>query len=1037
MSNTASSLEIHLLGAPKIFLNGQSVDNLRRKNRALLYYLAAHGQLLTRDSLLVFFWPDHDRADAQPILRTMIHDLRKHLREAFPADDKTVALAPDAVIDIKIFTKVLQSPMTDMPALTNALALYRGDFLEGFSLVDSPQFEDWAASERERYRLMAMRGFADLARRYEGLRDYPSALETMSRALAFNPFQEDLQRDVMRLLYLNGDRAGVIRQYEALRKLLDEEMGIPPMPETRSLYDAIINETFVASPPESIPEPSTARPTTDKSLLPFIGREAELETLTSQPGFGRLILLEGEPGIGKTRLVSELIASQFQAQQPILVLQGVAHELEQILPYQPIVDALRSLFARPDWKSLSLQLDLEPIWLTELARLLPELRTQFPHIPVPVQPADEAHLWEGLLQFFRALSRRSTVWIFMDDLHWADHATIGWLGYFIRHVSSSPIHVISTSRPPEGQTDLIKLLQTLRREDQLVHLHLSVLSASALQRLATALSPKHDEQLSGWLIENAEGNPFFLSELVHYAFEIGMLKTDGTLDADLFSSSPVLPATIQNLIESRILRLSENGRHILHLAAIIGREFEFELIQKASSLPESDTLDAIDELQAAHLIQPLQGDRFSFDHSLTMQVALQDMNEARQGFFHKRVAEALEFIHEAQLDPVAGLIAHHFMEGNLPIRAASYAFRAGQAAANLAAWVEAIAFYEQALALETNEAQRAPIYLAKATAYFHKGDFAPASKAYQTVVNLAQVKRDWALMEDAHLGLNLSLIPQARYAEAIALAKELRASGPPELALCAEIIWGTALSVESAHPVEAEAHLREAKRLHHQQVGYSGRVTLTQITYQLAAVIGQQGRSLEAIDLYRMALDMMDRGEGKLDILRNIMLYNNLAYHLNLVGDASAVEYIREGIKLAQEKGSLSHLPYLYSTSGEIALAQDDLDSAEKFFRDGLSLAEQIPVPERIAGLTANLGLVAQKRGNVNQAREGLKAALSLAEKLGSHHLEVRIRIWLAPLLTSATARACLDIARSLAEKEGLHSLLEEIAELDRNLPRA
>src|SRR6185295_9739533 len=108
----------------------------------------------------------------------------------------------------------------------------------------------------------------------------------------------------------------------------------------------------------------------------------------------------------------------------------VAHELEQILPYQPIVDALRSLFSQPGWKSLSMQLDLQPVWLSELARLLPELLTQFPHIPAPTQPADEARLWESLLQFFRALSRRRTVWLFLDDLHWADYATIGWIGYF-------------------------------------------------------------------------------------------------------------------------------------------------------------------------------------------------------------------------------------------------------------------------------------------------------------------------------------------------------------------------------------------------------------------------------------------------------------------------------------------------------------------------------------------------------------------------------------------------------------------------------
>ena len=303
-----------------------------------------------------------------------------------------------------------------------------------------------------------------------------AALESARRALTFNPFQEDLQRDVMRLLYLNGDRAGVIQQYETLRKLLDEEMGVLPMPETRALYDLIINDTFILPSTETINQFSPTSKSVDKPLLPFLGREAELETLNEQLGLGKLMLLEGEPGIGKTRLLTELIASQTQGKASALVLQGISHELEQGLPYQPIVDALRKLLARPDWKPLFMQLNLETIWLTELSRLLPELLTRFPHTPAPVPPADEPRLWEALLRLFRGLSRLGDTWLFLDDLHWADAATIAWLGYLIRNLSSPTLNLLATSRPLEGQTDLIKLLQALRREDRLVQIQLSVLS---------------------------------------------------------------------------------------------------------------------------------------------------------------------------------------------------------------------------------------------------------------------------------------------------------------------------------------------------------------------------------------------------------------------------------------------------------------------------------------------------------------------------------------------------------------------------------
>jgi DNA-binding SARP family transcriptional activator/predicted ATPase len=1035
VSKIPSSLEIRLFGTPQILLNGYSVDALRRKNRALIYYLAAQEGGSTREKLLTFFWPDHERSAAQAILRTMIHDLRKKLEGAFQADEQIIALSPDTFIDAGDFFTTLNSPSSDLGKLREALDLYKGAFLEGFSLPDSPQFDDWVASERERYQLMAMNGFADLSHRHETMRDYPAALESARRALAFNPFQEDLQRDVMRLLYLNGDRAGVIQQYEYLRKLLDEEMGILPMPETRALYDSIINDTFILPPAQTTNQVSPTNKSAGKPLLPFIGRDVELETLKGHLGSGKLILLEGEPGIGKTRLLTELIATQTQGRASALVLRGISHELEQGLPYQPIVDALRKLLARPDCTPLLMQLNLETIWLTELSRLLPELLTRFPHTPAPVSPAEEPRLWEALLQLFRGLSNLGEVWLFLDDLHWADAATIAWLGYLTRHISSLSLNLLATSRPLEGQTDLIKLLQALTREERLVQIQLSVLPEVAMQKMAVVLSQQHNEQLSGWLIKNAEGNPFFVTELVRYAQGIGLLKKDGTLDMELLDQSPTIPATIQNLIQSRLLKLSEKARHVLHVSAIIGREFDFELVRQVSSFSETDTLDAIEELQAAHLIDPLPEDKFAFDHSLTMEVSLNDMNETRRHLIHRHVAETLESTYQEDLDPVSGLIAHHFMGGNLPDRAKSYSFRAGRFAANLAAWREALAFYEQALSLETDDTERARIFMAMGTAHFHEGDFALASQNYQSALELIQTSFNWSLLEDAYLGLSLSLYPQARFAEAVEMARKLLTSGPSELAVCAEFIWGASLNVESAHPAEAERHLREAERLFLEpQRTFDTKVTLAQIKYSLAGAFGQQGQTRKAIEQFREVLDMLERGEGTLDTLRNIMAYNNLAYYLHLLGDASATDYIKKGIALAKDRGSLSHLPYLYSTSGEIALANGDLDTAEKYFRDGLALAEQIPFPERIAGLTANLGLVAKERGDIFLARERFQTALNLVEPLGNRHLEVRIRIWLAPLLSLEDARACLNIARILAEQGKLQGLLEEIGELEKEL---
>jgi DNA-binding SARP family transcriptional activator/predicted ATPase len=1037
MGRASASLEIQLLGTPRVALAGRSVVGMRRKIRALVFFLAASNQPVSRDQLLTFFWPDRERSAAQPILRTMLHDLRKFLGENLQVDDQSISLAADTVVDAQVFSAALGSSTRDRQHLLKALALYGGDFLESFSLADSPQFDDWAASERERYSLLAMRGYARLASLHEELYDYAAAVQCIRAALGFNPYQEDLHRELMRLLYLGGDRAGVVRQYEGLRKLLDEEMGVPPMPETRVLYDAIITEQYLGPPAGSSAPAPLVRSPAGEEALPFVGRDGELHRLASELDSGKLILVEGEAGIGKTRLVSELIASQVQMSRSDLVMQGAAYELEQGLPYEPILDAIRGLMARSDWQALFTHMQLAPAWRSELARLLPELVTQFPDIALSEQPAEEARIWEALHQFFRALSRSRRIWLILDDLHWADAATIAWLGYLVRHLSSPRLVLLGTARAAEEPAVLTKLLQVLERPARLVRFELSALAPSAMQEMAAALSPAQDGRLSNWLVQNAEGNPFFLAELVRYARGIGLLRADGSLDADLIDSSPAIPATIQNLVESRLLRLSENARHLLHLAAVAGREFNLELLEQGSSLTEPEVLDAIEELQSAHLIQALRDDNFAFDHSLTMQVALQDISRARKRSLHRSIAQALESLYALELDSVSGLIARHFIDGNLQGRAAPYAFRAGNSAAKLAAWVEAIAFFEQALACEPDDVERARILVAMGAAHFHKGDFALASADYQTAVGLAEISHDWPVLEDAELGLNLSLLPQGRFAEANQEAERLRRSGPAELAPCAEFIWGSSLSVESAHPIEAERHLREAQRLLHEQADYAGKVASAQINYGLAAVFGQQGRSREAIEYYREVLAMIESGEGSLDTLRHIMLYNNLAYHLHLLGDPWAAESVQKGIALARERGSLSHLPYLYSTSGEIALAAGELDTAEKHFREGLALAEQVPIRERIAGMTANLGLVAKERGDVESAREQLRSALDLAELLGNHHLEVRIRLWLAPLLPSPDGLICLQSAREIAEEGGLRGLLDEIDALEKNITRS
>jgi len=160
-------LAVSLLGTPTLTLDGQPLALTRRKSRAILYYLAAHRNPLTREQLLAFFWPDLDRPAAQQTLRTTLHGLRKALGSHLLVDETTLSLAPDTEIDVRRFEAGLQSPLADLQSLVSHLALYRGDFLEGFTLPDTPSFDDWAAIEREHHRRLAVRDLTTLSQLHE------------------------------------------------------------------------------------------------------------------------------------------------------------------------------------------------------------------------------------------------------------------------------------------------------------------------------------------------------------------------------------------------------------------------------------------------------------------------------------------------------------------------------------------------------------------------------------------------------------------------------------------------------------------------------------------------------------------------------------------------------------------------------------------------------------------------------------------------------------------------------------------------------
>ncbi|CAN5655583.1 AAA family ATPase [soil metagenome] len=1039
-------LSIRLLGAPYIAYADHPVAISRRKSRALLYYLAAHAMPLTRDHLLTFFWPDADRQAAQQNLRSTLYGLRKIFGDLLIANEDTLALDVTTTVDTRLFTAQLALPNSDLTELQATLDLYQGDFLNGFTLPDLPEFDDWATLQRAHYRRLMVTGLARLSGLYEAQQAYRHALTVLDRALAFEPLQEDVQRDALRLQTLAGDRAGAIRRYESFRQLLIDELGMPPMAETQALYDAIITDTFPLAPRASSftppSQPMVVAPRLPQSL-PFVGRDTELQTLGALAMSNQLILLEGEAGIGKSRLLEEFIQRQQPNSTASLVLIGQARELEASLPYQPLIEALRVLFTHPDWPTLNQNLNLSTLWRAEVARLLPELTPPGDDQALTLVVVDELRLWEGIAQFLLALARQRPVRLILDDVHWADSSTLGLLGYLLRKASQNQaaIYFIAACHTVVSSTPLALLLEVLLREDRLMRLPLARLPPAAIARLAEQISPT-TTGLAAWLTSRSEGNPFILEELIQYARDAQLLGADNLTGLIDTPAAQGVPETVYALIRTRLARLSEASRQVLNTAAVIGREFEVEVVARSVTLSDADVLDNLDELQRLGLIQPT-GMRYRFDHYLTVQVAYQEMGEPRRRLCHRRVAEALESLYRHRLEPLAGLLAHHFAKGKIDERAAHYALQAGQRAASLAAWREAIGFYEQALVLAEpllDQSQRQAVLFALGRACLHAGQYPRASDALRLALSLTSLCErpvDEGLL---YASLMEALLFETRYAELIVVAEQSSVNGEPETASNAEFYRGVALAQIGVNLAEAIVHLQKAEHLLSQPVASpeitnhsaASSTTLGNVKLELGNIFARLGDLSTAIAYFRAGIEVTRAMDSDRTLRLHILFHNNLAYHLQLQQDPTAAEVAQFGLTLAQEKGILAALPYLYSTLGEIALAQQDLSAAEDYFNQGLVLAHQFSALERIAGLTANLGLVAQQRGDQALAVQCLTDALAQAEALNIRFLVTQVRLWLAALLPPTLARDQLAHARLMAEQDGYRQLLAKVIQLEK-----
>jgi predicted ATPase len=516
-----------------------------------------------------------------------------------------------------------------------------------------------------------------------------AALQTALRLLALDPLQEPVHRAVMRLYVELGRRASALRQYQICVGTLQRELGVEPEIATKELYQELLRQR--PSPAAVTVESAVTMPADaaiSESLpreLPLVGREGELHRL--REALNRAWKGHGQvAGVGKSRLMAEIAADA--AARGARVLIGRCYEAEQILPFASWVDAFRS--GHVDREQRALQGGGRP-WGPELARLLPELAVAG---HAPEAPVDYRQLFESVGRLIQHLVLQQPVLLIFEDLHWGDEMSLRLLAFVARRARTTPILIVGTAREEEvaGAPLLRRTLEDLTHDQRLVDVRLAPLTKDETLRLVTTLAQgKTNEATMTGLAEEiwtvSEGNPFAVVETLR------ALEKDPVRDA---SAKLAVPQRVREVIVRHLESLSERSRDVVTVAAVIGREFEFQLLRRSAGLEEHEAAEALEELVRRRIVHNV-GEHFDFTHDRIREVAYGLLLHERQRVLHARIAHSMETLYADRLGEQVERFAHHAARGELGSKAVMYLRQAGAKAFANSAYSDALAYFTQGL----------------------------------------------------------------------------------------------------------------------------------------------------------------------------------------------------------------------------------------------------------------------------------------------------------------------------------------------------
>ncbi|MBI4790309.1 MAG: AAA family ATPase [Chloroflexi bacterium] len=926
---------LFLLGAPRLERHGQRVEMDTRKALALVAYLALTRQSHSRDALATLFYPDYDQAHARAALRRTLSTLQAALGEGYlEADRELIGLHPGAklIVDVDEFqnrvaeTRAHGHAPNDVCArcitpLAEAAAFYRDDFMAGFTLRDSPAFDEWQFFQTETLRRDLAGALEKLVRQHSAQREDDFALVYARRWLALDPLDEPAHRHLIKLYGSTGQRAAALRQYQECVRILHDELGVAPLEETTRVYETIKEsgrrgeretgrQTFVS--PSLLLSPSPP---------PLVGRQHEWDALLRAyraiHADGHFIVLEGEMGIGKTRLAEQFV--EYARQQGAVTLSARAYEGSANLAYGPFVEALRAALAHAPAATRLAQ--VAEHFRAEAARLLPELGAA---ALAPLDsPGAQIRFFEGIAQVLAALGAGlSPGVLFIDDLQWLDAASLELLAFIARRLRGRPLCLLGTLRTEAtpNTAALRKLLAEGQRAGLATTVALARLDERAVMELVRAKSGL-PRAIAERLYRETEGVPFFVIE---YLAAMDNASTDW-----------MLPENARAVLRARFLGLTETGSQVLSAAAVIGRSFNFEMAREVSGRSEEESVAALEELIGRGLVKELSGAVYDFSHEKLRALVYEEASQARRRLLHRRAADAL--LARARLRRETGArasqVAAHYRQAGQDAEAAEYYKLAGEHARGLYANVEALAHFRAALELEHPDA--AALHEAIGDLLTLKGDYTAALASYEAAARslaavtpaldhklgaLRQRRGEWAQAEEhfqnalarlgddapserarVHADWSLTAHQQGRHADAERLARRA-------LALAQAVDDLRALA--QAHNIlgilaRSRGKLDEARQELEQSVALADRLQEPEVRAaalnNLALVFADRGELERALELTEQALALcVSQGDRH----REAALRNNLADLLHALGRTEeAMAHLKQSVTLFAEIG--------------------------------------------------------------------------------------------------------------------------------------